>query len=559
MSIAVRTRSHEDRPAFRPSPSFGRLLLAFLATVGAVLFSSPTVASAHSVLLYSAPAASSVLPTSPERIELGFNESVDAKLSDIRLFDSDQREIGIGETVAGANNASVVTADIPELKEGTYVVVWRVTSADGHPVNGAFPFEIGTVSSGKGADLVDKVVATAQRTSPLGPALSVGKFLGFLGFVLLAGVMLFAFGTQLLGSRRALLTALTGLVLLLVGALAVLLLQGAYVTGGGWGDIGKWSLVNEVMRTRVGGAIIARIVLALLWVLVVQSLRRSPWTSVTSFVVWLLSVLTAVTFSVSGHPSADTLTGIFVPVDIAHLVGITVWVGGLFSIMLLRREVDGNGLIAPAIARFSRNATWAMPLVVLTGVAQALHLTDGVSTLDDSGYGRFIIAKLVLVLAAIVIGTRARRSLAARGTASILSLVRVEAAVALVVLALSAALVSTSPNPSNQQVPTFSASLAQRDIIAEITISPARVGESEIHALFTPPGGAITPVKAVKVRLELPAKNVPAIPVQMIQLGANHWSGVVQFPYAGEWTVEVLVTPDDNAQIRYSTVVAIKG
>ena len=160
---------------------------------------------------------------------------------------------------------------------------------------------------------------------------------------------------------------------------------------------------------------------------------------------------------------------------------------------------------------------------------------------------------------AVVLGTRARRSLVARGTGSILSLVRVEAAIALVVLALSAALVSTSPNASNQQVPTFTASLAQRNIIAEITISPARVGESEIHALFTPPGGAITPVKAVKVRMELPAKNVPAIPVEMIQLGANHWSGVVQFPYSGDWTIEVLVTPDDNAQVRYSTVATIKG
>ena len=169
------------------------------------------------------------------------------------------------------------------------------------------------------------------------------------------------------------------------------------------------------------------------------------------------------------------------------------------------------------------------------------------------------IAKLGLVIVAVVLGTRARRSLAARGTASILSLVRVEAAIALVVLALSAALVSTSPNASNQQVPTFTASLAQRNIIAEITISPARVGESEIHALFSPPGGAITPVKAVKVRMELPAKNVPAIPVEMIQLGANHWSGVVQFPYSGDWTVEVLVTPDDNAQVRYSTVVSIRG
>ena len=353
--------------------------------------------------------------------------------------------------------------------------------------------------------------------------------------------------------------ALTGLVLLLIGSLTVILLQGAYVTGGGWGDIGKWSLVNEVMRTRVGGAIIARIVLVLLWVLVVRSLRTSQWTSVTSLVVWLLTVLMAVTFSVSGHPSADTLTGIFVPVDIAHLVGIAVWVGGLFSIVLLRREVDGNDLVAPAIARFSRNATWAMPLVIITGVAQTLHLTDGVSTLVDSGYGRFIIAKLGLVIVAVVLGTRARRSLAARGTASILSLVRVEAAIALVVLALSAALVSTSPNASNQQVPTFTASLAQRNIIAEITISPARVGESEIHALFSPPGGAITPVKAVKVRMELPAKNVPAIPVEMIQLGANHWSGIVQFPYSGDWSLEVLVTPSDNAQIRFSTVVSIRG
>jgi len=559
VSSIVRARPGEGRVAFRSARSLRRLVLALLTAVGSVLSVTPSVASAHSVLLFSTPAASSVLPKSPDRIELGFNESVDAKLSDIRLFDSDQREIVIDETQAAPNNPAVVMAGIPDLEDGTYVVVWRVTSADGHPVNGAFPFEIGTVFTGKGADLVDKVVAAAQRTSPLRPALTVGKFLGFLGFVLLAGVMLFSFGTQLLGSRRALLTALTGLVLMLAGALLVLLLQGAYVTGGGWGDIGRWSLVNEVIRTRVGWAVIARIVLCVLWVLVVQALRTSEWNSVTSLVVWLLAVLTAVTFSVSGHPSADTLTGVFVPVDIAHLVGIAVWVGGLFSIVLLRREVDGNGLVAPAIARFSRNATWAMPLVIVTGVAQTLHLTDGVSTLTDSGYGRFVIAKLALVLVAVVLGTRARRSLAARGTASIMSLVRVEAAIALVVLALSAALVSTSPNASNQQVPTFTASLAQRNIIAEITISPARVGESEIHALFTPPGGAITPVKAVKVRMELPARNVPAIPVEMIQLGANHWSGVVQFPFSGDWTVEVLVTPDDNAQVRYSTVATIKG
>ena len=536
-----------------------RVLLALITAVCAVLFVAPSGASAHAVLVFSTPAASSVLPKSPDLIELGFNESVDAELSSIRLFDADQREIKTGETRAAPNNPAVVLAEIPSLEDGTYVVVWRITSADGHPVNGAFPFEVGTVSSGTGADLVDRVVEAVQRRSPLGPALSTGKFLGFLGFVLLAGVMLFSFGTQLLESRRVMVTALAGMVLLLVGSVVVLVLQGAYVTGGGWGDIGKWSLVSDVLRTRIGGAVVARIVLVILWLLVVQVLRGSPWTSVTALTVWLLTTLTAVTFSVSGHPSADTLTGIFVPLDVAHLVGIAVWVGGLVSVVVLRRETATNGLVVPATARFSRHATWAMPLVVVTGVVQALHLTDGVSTLGDSTYGRIIIAKFVLVLLAVVLGTRARRSLAVRGANSIMSLVRVEAAMAVVVLTLSAALVSTSPKASNQQVPAFTASLAQKNIIAEITITPARVGESEIHALFTPPGGAITPVKDVKVRMELPEKNVPAVPVEMIQLGANHWSGVVQFPYAGDWTVEILVTPDDNAQIRYSTVVSIKG
>ena len=32
------------------------------------------------------------------------------------------------------------------LKDGTYVVAWRVTSADSHPVSGAFSFSIGQPS-----------------------------------------------------------------------------------------------------------------------------------------------------------------------------------------------------------------------------------------------------------------------------------------------------------------------------------------------------------------------------------------------------------------------------
>jgi copper transport protein len=99
--------------------------------------------------------------------------------------------------------------------------------------------------------------------------------------------------------------------------------------------------------------------------------------------------------------------------------------------------------------------------------------------------------------------------------------------------------------------------LVQGGVLADITVSPARVGTVEIHTLFSPPGGSLSPVDDVEVRLELPSRDIPAIPVDMIELGPNHWSGVAQIPYSGEWTLDVVVAPAKNATLSYSTVVKV--
>jgi hypothetical protein len=44
----------------------------------------------------------------------------------------------------------------------------------------------------------------------------------------------------------------------------------------------------------------------------------------------------------------------------------------------------------------------------------------------------------------------------------------------------------------------------------------------------------------------------------MTEIGANHWTGVVQVPFAGDWSMEVLVSPGENRQVRYATTVTIK-
>ena len=132
-------------------------------------------------------------------------------------------------------------------------------------------------------------------------------------------------------------------------------------------------------------------------------------------------------------------------------------------------------------------------------------------------------------------------------------------AVGSVILVLTAGLIGTSSSDALVGAEsTKNVTLVQNGVVADLTFTPTVVGRSEIHAIFTPPGGALQPVVSVVVRISLPAASIPSIPVKMVSIGANHWKGVVQVPSAGDWTIEVVVKPTANEQISFSTVVKIK-
>ena len=174
---------------------------AITSTVLALTF-IPGIASAHAILESSSPEASALLATSPKEIRLDFDEQVEATLGDVRVYDSEQREVSKSKTVRSASDTSVVTAEVSTLQNGVYVVVWRVVSADGHPVAGAFPFEIGTKSTGTSAALLEEVLNRTETTSPLGNPMSVLRLLGFLGLILLIGCVSLLWRSPLLGNDR---------------------------------------------------------------------------------------------------------------------------------------------------------------------------------------------------------------------------------------------------------------------------------------------------------------------------------------------------------------------
>ena len=525
---------------------------AIASTVLALTF-IPGIASAHAILESSSPEPSALLASSPKEIRLDFDEQVEDSLGDIRIYDSEQREVSVKKTVRSSSDLSIVTAGVPTLKNGVYVVVWRVVSADGHPISGAFPFEIGTKSTGTSASLLEEVLNRTETTSPLGNPMSTLRLLGFLGLILLIGCVSLLWRSPLLGNARVGRTLQFSSVFIAISSLGLLLMQGPYTAGKSWGSLFDSVLIGDVMQTRLGLALFVRAICAFAWGVLALTASASVSRRWRISVV-ATAVITIATYAASGHQSAGTLPGIFVPLDMIHLAAISTWVGALLALAVISK----NNNVENEAMRFSQMATWSMPVVVVTGVVQGLHLLGGISTITETNFGKLLLVKTLLVVGVVVFGSKARGKLQLDGFSSIAKIIRWESTLVVLVLAVTSLMVAQSPNAKPAIPISYSATKVQNGIVAELSVVPAVVGTAEVHVILTPPGGSLTPAKSVTVQLDLPSRNIPAIPVSMTEIGPNHWIGIVQFPFSGAWNMNTRVSPAPNQTLLFATVVTVQ-
>jgi len=105
-----------------------------------------------------------------------------------------------------------------------------------------------------------------------------------------------------------------------------------------------------------------------------------------------------------------------IPVDTAHVLAMSVWLGGLAALLAAvpaaTRRLggdDGHRLLAAVILRFSAVALAAVIVLVGTGVVQALEHVGSWSALPGTGYGRAVLVKIGLTLALVGLGMLNRR------------------------------------------------------------------------------------------------------------------------------------------------------
>jgi methionine-rich copper-binding protein CopC len=134
-----------------------RRLVALLWLSAVWLLLSCVPALAHARLVQEEPTDGAALAESPDRVKLRFSEPVDAQFSPLEVRNSEGERVDEDNARVDPHDARVVIVDLKELPEDSYRVEWRVTSIDGHVVDGRYGFAVTA-----GADQTDEPVNASR-------------------------------------------------------------------------------------------------------------------------------------------------------------------------------------------------------------------------------------------------------------------------------------------------------------------------------------------------------------------------------------------------------------
>ena len=174
------------------------------------------------------------------------------------------------------------------------------------------------------------------------------------------------------------------------------------------------------------------------------------WTiGVRPLAVWLGVALAALLpVSLTGHSTSSGTHDLATTSLFLHIVGVSVWVGGLVALGWV--ALRGSKRLPDAIARYSVLALWAVVVVAVSGLVNASVRLVGWGDLFGSSYGRLVVAKAAALVLLAVLGWRQRRRIVARSQ-GFLTLAVSELLLMAATIGLAVAL-SRTPTPASDVV-----------------------------------------------------------------------------------------------------------
>ena len=574
-----------EAPLLRKPRFIKRALAALL--VGLLLV-APQTALAHASLLRADPSPGAVLEAPPARVTIWFTEPVEPRFSEIQVLDVQGQRVDNSDSAVDRNDPTALSVSLRPVSEGTYTVAWKNTSSvDGHTLQDSYFFTVGEAAPGTpGAGVTRPPVVP----SPLEPAV---RWLSLVGIAMVLGGLVLEFlvwrpvlagkeagetlrraGDAL--ARRSRYVTWAGLLVFLAASAGHLWHHSAAVSGAVWYEALGRPAPTVLAHTGWGHLWLWRTgLLALAAVCLGVSGRHRRQNGASPGVLDALAVGATVgvllTLSLVSHAAAaGEIRLAAVSSDFLHLLGASVWIGGLVHLavglpVLLKVLPAGErgAALSRMVPRFSTLAMLAVGGLVVTGMYSAWAQVTDLQALATP-YGSALLAKIALMVPLLALAAfnliRVSPRLGKLEGAGQRLRVAVSAEVTLAALVLVAAALLASMEPARQVASREGRGAAEAVTLVQkaegasirMIVDPARPG-SNLFTLFLTDrlGRAITNASDVSLTLTFLDGDIGESAAPTVDHGDGIWvahEGILTV--AGNWRASVVVRRPDAFDAR---------
>jgi len=386
--------------------------------VAFVALAAPASAFAHAALLHTSPSASVTLNKPPTELRMTFSEAVEPRFATVSVTDPNANQETAGRPARSETDPNTLVTPLkPDLPQGWYLVYWRVISADGHPVKGAFTFAVGP-NPGPAPQFVIPSLTESAAT----PGLLIVRWISYLTAMCAIGLLLLRTLLARDIPRRvpgASLRSLTIAFWISIGAALVATPVYDVMSTAKFAERSAFDLGNVVpllTSSHFGKSLLDfEIVLALLaiagsiaiWLDTPERRQRS-----TAALLALIGALTAAGSALfvpgfAGHAAQTNPRWLSIGLDWVHLLAGSFWIGGLVGLLVLGWQLGELKVPALTIAvpRFSRLAFVSVIVLIASGIGSALQHFPTLGSLWDTSYGKALVLKLVFLAGTIAIAS----------------------------------------------------------------------------------------------------------------------------------------------------------
>jgi copper transport protein len=475
--------------------------------VAAAALALPASAWAHAALLQTVPLASRTTNTAPTEVRLRYSEPVEPRFAIVSVTNAAGRQVTDGNPSTAPGSPQTLVTPLRRVPEGWYLVFWRVISADGHPVRGAFTFAVGPNPGPPPQFVVPSLSETATTTQLLVARWVVFlALLSALGLFVLRAVIARPVVRVVRGISFRSLTVAFGVavaVALVATPIYVLLATAQFTLRSFW-DFGD---VVPAARSSAFGRdfldlelVLALFAVAAAIALYVDRPEREQ-RSVTELLALPAALAAGVAMlllpALAGHAGEKSPRGLALPLDTAHLAAASIWLGGLIGFVVFWLSVGRAGraaALAFVVPRFSVVAFCSVLLLIGTGIGQAFEWLPTFASLWETSYGQALLWKIGLLAAALLLAAvnlaRTKPRLQAHDASAPLLLRRlVQGEIVFVVAALFAAGVLASVAPPSSALARI------QDVAARVGPGPVSEkvaqGPYRVHVRVTPNRAAV--------------------------------------------------------------------